>query len=101
MSGITTTMLDVDGKGRIHVPLFIRQTLGIEEQVIVEVEKGLLIVRPVKKIDDPVAFLSSCNIKTKKTPVEMKREAETAISTDHAFDQIQGLKRINFEGGKT
>lgn len=63
--------------------------------------KGIItttILHSVKKIDDPIAFLSSFNIKTKKTPVEMKREAEAIVSTDDAFDRIQGLKRINFEG---
>ncbi len=80
ISGTTTAVLDVDGKGRIHVPLPIRQALGIEEQVVVEVEKGFLLIRPVKRIEDPVAFLASFNIKTKKTPVEMKREAEVCFA---------------------
>jgi len=34
------------------------------------------VLRPVKKIEDPVGFLYSISVKTKKTPVGMKRDAE-------------------------
>ena len=78
-SGIKYNLLDVDGKGRIHLPLQLRKEIGIENQVLVEREEDLLILKPIKKIEDPIKFLSSINIKTKKTPVEMKRDAEQAF----------------------
>ena len=78
-SGIKYTLLSVDKKGRMHLPRELRENLGIADQVLVEKERGTLIVKPVKKIDDPVMFLSSLNVKTKKSPVEMKREAEAVF----------------------
>ena len=57
-SGIKYNLLNVDGKGRMHLPMDIRTEMGIEDQVIVEREKDILILRPVKKIEDPIKFLS-------------------------------------------
>lgn len=76
MKGGKYNLLGVDGKGRVHLPRELRKDMGIEDQVLVEREEELLILRPVKKIGDPIKFLSSISIKTKRTPVEMKREAE-------------------------
>ena len=73
------SLLNIDGKGRMHLPMELRKCLGIEDQVLIEVEKDVLIVKPVQKIDNPVAFLSAINIKTKKTPLKMKREAEFVL----------------------
>ena len=70
------SLLHVDGKGRMHIPLHLRKRLGIHDKVIVEIGSNAFTVKPMKKIDDPIAFLSSLRVKTKKTPVEMKREAE-------------------------
>ncbi len=75
-SGIKYNLLDVDGKGRIHLPKELREEIGIEDHVLVERERDLLILKPVKKIVDPIKFLSSISVKTKKSPVEMKRETE-------------------------
>ena len=73
-SGIT--VWNVDRKGRILVPKNVRRELVMGDQVLVEREKTWIILKPTKKIDDPIDFLSSLNVKTRKTPVEMKREAE-------------------------
>ncbi|HLD57662.1 MAG TPA: AbrB/MazE/SpoVT family DNA-binding domain-containing protein [archaeon] len=75
-SGIKYNLLDVDGKGRVHIPKGIREEMGIQNQVVVEREKDLLILRPIKTIGNPIEFLSKISVKTKKSPVEMKREAE-------------------------
>lgn len=75
-SGTEYGLLNVDGKGRVHIPIEVRKEMGIHDQVLLEREKGLLILKPVKKIGDPIEFLSSISVKTKKTPVEMKKEAE-------------------------
>ncbi len=66
----------VDKKGRIQLPLEVREAVGVYGQVLVEKEKNSLHLKPLPKLDDPIQFLSSLNVKTKKTPVEMKREAE-------------------------
>ena len=39
-------------------------------------ESPIEVDKPQSKIEDPIDFLSSISIKTKKSPVEMKREAE-------------------------
>ncbi len=75
-SGAEYILLPVDKKGRIHLPKKLREDLGISEHVVAEKESDMLILKPTKKISDPLTFLTSFQIKTKKTPVEMKREAE-------------------------
>ena len=75
-SGTSYSLLNVDGKGRVHLPIEIRKQIGIEDKVMVEIENNMLVLKPVEKIEDPIAFLSSINIKTKKSPLEMKRESE-------------------------
>ena len=69
-------ILKVDGKGRVHLPIELRKRMKIEDQLIAKEEKNTLVMKPIKKIEDPVAFLSSIKFKTKKSPKEMKREAE-------------------------
>ena len=73
-SGIT--IWNVDQKGRILVPKSVRKELVIGDQMLVEHQKDRIILTPAKPIRNPVEFLSSLNVKTRKTPVEMKREAE-------------------------
>jgi len=75
-SGTKYNILSVDKKGRLHIPMELRKEAGIKDQVLVEREKDILILRSVKEIEDPIKFLSSISVKTKKSPVEMKREAE-------------------------
>ncbi|MBI2146938.1 division/cell wall cluster transcriptional repressor MraZ [Candidatus Woesearchaeota archaeon] len=69
-------ILPVDKKGRIHVPQELREEIGITDHVMIMPQNHELVIKALPKIDDPVKFLSSINIKTKKTPLEMKREAE-------------------------
>lgn len=66
----------LDQKGRLHIPLKVREEMGIYGQVLVEEKQNTLIIKPLLKIDNPLSYLASLNIKTKKTPCEMKREAE-------------------------
>ena len=54
--------------------------MKIEDSIIMETQRNTLVLKPLKKIEEPLAFLSSINVKTKKTPVEMKREAELVFS---------------------
>jgi len=77
--GTKYNILTVDGKGRVHLPKDVREEMDIQNQILLEKEKNLLILKPVKKIDDPLKFLASINVKTKKSPVEMKREDECAF----------------------
>ena len=77
--GIKYELLNVDQKGRVHLPKEVRKLLKIEDHVIAEIEVNRLVIKPTEKIDDPLAFLSSINVKTKKSPVEMKREAEGVL----------------------
>ncbi len=79
MTGGKGTLLHVDKKGRIHVPIRLREELGIGDQVLAEKRENVLMLQPMRKISDPLKFLCSINIKTKKTPVEMKREAENGF----------------------
>ena len=72
-------ILSIDKKGRIHLPRELREEIGITDQIIMVPQDHELIIKPLPKIDDPVKFLSSINIKTKKTPLEMKREAEEVL----------------------
>ena len=81
MNSGKSLLLHVDKKGRIHVPAPLRKELGIEGDVLAEKHKNTLLLQPMKPIRDPVAFLSSINVKTTKTPVEMKREAEGFFGT--------------------
>ena len=70
---------EIDKKGRVHIPKYIRKNLELENDIILEIEDDKLIIKPMNKIKDPVKFLSSINIKTKKYPAEMKREAESVF----------------------
>ncbi|MBI4154523.1 hypothetical protein HY498_00350 [Candidatus Woesearchaeota archaeon] len=79
-SGIKYSLLEIDNKGRIHIPIKLRKNIGLGNQVLAEIEKKAIILRPLERIENPVEFLSSLNVKTKKTPVEMKREAELVFS---------------------
>lgn len=79
MASGTYALLNVDGKGRVHLPIELRKQMKIEDTVLVEVEKNLLILKPMQKIEDPISFLADINVKTHKTPVEMKREAEAVF----------------------
>ena len=76
VSGISYALLNIDGKGRLHIPLEWRKRISLGNKVLVELGKKELLVKPIARIDDPIAFLPSLNIKTKKSPVEMKRQAE-------------------------
>ena len=69
-------MVNLDNKGRILLPKELREELELGNQVLLEKKGKELIIKPLKKIEDPLEFLCSINIKTKKTPLEMKREAE-------------------------
>ena len=71
--------LKVDEKGRVQIPKDVRDQLGIEGDVVAEQKEHSLELKPKKKIKDPLAFLASLNIKTDKTPLEMKREAQQAM----------------------
>lgn len=72
-------ILDVDKKGRILVPAEMRKELKLAQQVVAEKEEGFLVLKPLKEIEDPVDFLFSIKLKTKKTPLELKREAEKGL----------------------
>lgn len=76
LSGIKHLVLNVDAKGRINLPLEWRRKLKIKDHVVVEQEKQMLILKAVEDIGDPVSYLSSLRLKTKKSPLEMKRESE-------------------------
>ncbi len=79
----TFALLAVDGKGRIQVPATLRNEIGIGREVLAErYEQGLLI-RPLPTIVDPIAFLSSINLKTKKSPLELKKEADRMLGDRH------------------
>ena len=79
-SGTKEELLNVDKKGRLHLPKYLRKSARIKNQVIVKIENHNLIIKAIEEIEDPIEFLSSIKIKTKKTPVEMKREAESLFS---------------------
>ena len=74
--GIKYQMVNIDEKGRILLSKEVREELNLGNQVILELKEKELIIKPLRKIEDPLEFLCSINIKTKKTPLEMKREAE-------------------------
>lgn len=69
-------VLSVDKKGRILVPSNIRHDLHIEDHVAAQVTKEGIHIAPLRPIKDPLAMLTSIKVKTSKTPVQMKREAE-------------------------
>lgn len=71
----------VDKKGRIQLPMQVREQVGIYGQVLLEQDKVGLKIKPLPKIEDPIQYLASINIKTKKNPVEMKREAEDVFGS--------------------
>lgn len=79
VGGKTIGLLNVDRKGRLHLPLSLREEMGMNDQVVAETEGDVLLLKPLKKIGDPIQFLLSLQIKTKKTPLEMKREAEAVF----------------------
>lgn len=64
----------------MHVPQYLREEMGLGDQVVVHREKQALVVEPLAKIENPLGFLSSLHIKTKKTPLEMKRETEEVFA---------------------
>lgn len=79
MAGGKSYLLSLDQKGRLHIPLKVREEVGMYDQVLVEEKQHTLVIKPLPKIDDPLIVLASINVKTKKTPVQMKREAESVF----------------------
>ena len=75
-------VLRVDRKGRVLVPKELREELEMESEVIAEKRGKTLVLKPVEKIGDPIKFLASFRIKSKKTPVEMKHEAQEKLFED-------------------
>jgi len=69
----------VDKKGRIQLPLVVREESGIYGEIVLEKIKNDLYLKPLGKMDRPLEFLSSINIKTKKSIIQMKREAEEVL----------------------
>ncbi len=67
--------ISLDKKGRIVIPSAIREKYGLEEVELRE-ENGKIVLEPIQHIDDPIAYLASFSIKTKKSPKELKKEAQ-------------------------
>ena len=79
MSSGKSVMLKMDSKGRIVIPAELRKEMSISHAVIAKTDKGRILLKPLERIEDPLEYLSSIKIRTKKTPVQMKREAEEAF----------------------
>lgn len=71
----------MDKKGRIVIPSMLREKYMFEEVEIHE-ESGKLIIEGMEKITDPIAYLASIKIKTKKSPKEMKKEVQKLMESE-------------------
>lgn len=67
--GVTVKM---DSKGRLLVPAEIREELGADEFILEKVEGGLLL-RPIPKIEDPLANAKKIAIRDTRPVKEIRR----------------------------
>lgn len=65
-------MVEFDEKGRLLIPKKMRRLLG--RKVTLKAKGKNIVITPVTR--NPIEVLASLQVKTKKTPVQMKREAE-------------------------
>ena len=64
--------VEMDSKGRLLVPAEIREELGADEFILEKVEGGLLL-RPIPKIEDPLAYARKIAIRDVRPTKEIRR----------------------------
>jgi len=60
-----------DSKGRVLIPLELREELGADEFILEKTEKGLLL-KPIPGMEDPIEYAKKIAIKNKR-PVRVIR----------------------------
>ena len=66
------TVVGMDSKGRLLIPIELREELGADEFILEKVEGGLLL-KPIPKIDDPLEYARKIAIKDARSAKEIKR----------------------------
>lgn len=66
------TAVKIDSKGRLLIPIELREELGADEFILEKVEDGLLL-KPIPKIDDPIEYARRIAIKDARPVKEIKR----------------------------
>ena len=66
------TAVEMDSKGRLLIPVELREELGADEFILEKVEDGLLL-KPIPKIDDPLEYARKIAIKDVRPVKEIKR----------------------------
>ncbi|OIO26222.1 hypothetical protein AUJ14_02380 [Candidatus Micrarchaeota archaeon CG1_02_55_22] len=69
---------NVTRKGQTTIPAELRAAFGIQSEDRVEwtVEEGRLVLKPRKRVKDPLAELAKLRFKASKTAVELCKTAE-------------------------
>ena len=75
-------ILDLDEKGRLLIPKEIRDKLELKGGIVAETHENALVLKSIKVAKDPLKHLTSLNVKgtAKKTPLQLKREAQKAMA---------------------
>ena len=66
------TAVEMDSKGRLLIPVELREELGADEFILEKVEDGLLL-KPIPRIDDPLEYARKIAIKDARPVKEIKR----------------------------
>jgi bifunctional DNA-binding transcriptional regulator/antitoxin component of YhaV-PrlF toxin-antitoxin module len=66
------TAVEMDSKGRLLIPVELREELGADEFILEKVEDGFLL-KPIPRIDDPLEYARKIAIKDTRPVKEIKR----------------------------
>ena len=63
--------VEMDSKGRVLIPLELREELGTDEFILEKMEEGLLL-RPIPRIEDPIEYAKKIAIKDGRPVKEIR-----------------------------
>lgn len=61
----------MDSKGRVLIPLELREELGADEFILEKIEDGLLL-KPIPKIEDPIEYAKKIAIRDNRSIKEIR-----------------------------
>jgi bifunctional DNA-binding transcriptional regulator/antitoxin component of YhaV-PrlF toxin-antitoxin module len=64
--------VEMDSKGRILIPLKVREELGADEFILERIEGGLLL-KPIPKISDPIKYAKEIAVVDTRSVKEIRR----------------------------
>ena len=79
-SGMETRVLNVDKKGRIHIPKELRERLGVKKKVRARIERGVISIEPITDVVDRLGREVKFNFKSVEEALPgLRRVAEEQL----------------------